>query len=534
MSCFRFISGFLGGSGRRRATSRPKPTRPRLALEALEDRTLPSTTNVFTLPIAPNEQTGRILSLDGNLYYTTPNLNEIGRITPTGQVTQDFAPGGSDLAVGADGNLYTALGNTIERITTDGAVTDFTIPTSNAGAESITAGPDGNIWFEETNVDQIGRLNLTTGAISEFALAQGSLYSPVSFGGITAGPDGNVWFTEHIFGQIGRISPDGTVTEFQLPANALDPAQITAGPDGNLFFTQPGLNSIAGQIGRITPTGQITEFTLPSSGGALTLPSGITTGLDGNIYFDSTTGLARITPTGQITEYLSTPSSGEATTGGGGITVGPDENIWIAGAAQIEQVILDGTTAAATTTVLSASPNPAVVGQTEVLTATVTSSAGTPSGTVTFFDGNTALDSAALNASGQATLDVSLSVGSHSLTASFGGNSSFAASTSSAVTETVNPASAAATTTTLSTSVPAPVAGQPETLTATVSSSAGTPSGTVTFFDGNTVLGSATLDANGQAALTVSLGAGSHSLTVSYAGNSAFAASSQSISEQVI
>ena len=56
------------------------------------------------------------------------------------------------------------------------------------------------------------------------------------------------------------------------------------------------------------------------------------------------------------------------------------------------------------------------------------------------------MGSGTLNAAGQATLDVSLGVGSHSLTASFAATTTFAASTSSAVTETVNHA---ATTTTL-------------------------------------------------------------------------------------
>ena len=165
MSGFRFIRRLdsweqcaQGESAQR------KPARPRLALEALEERSLLSTTNVFTLPIAQNLAAERIQTLGGNLFVTTQNGGEIERITPTGQITPNFAIGGTDLAVGADGNLYTALGNTIEQITPNGTVTDFTIPTPDAFAESITASPDGNLWFEETGVDKVGRLNPTTGA----------------------------------------------------------------------------------------------------------------------------------------------------------------------------------------------------------------------------------------------------------------------------------------------------------------------------------------------------------------------------------
>ena len=63
----------------------------------------------------------------------------------------------------------------------------------------------------------------------------------------------------------------------------------------------------------------------------------------------------------------------------------------------------------------------AVFGQTVLLTATVTSQAGVPTGTVTFLDGTTVLGTAPVNAAGQATLAVSLGVGNHALTASFAG-----------------------------------------------------------------------------------------------------------------
>ena len=78
-------------------------------------------------------------------------------------------------------------------------------------------------------------------------------------------------------------------------------------------------------------------------------------------------------------------------------------------------------------------------------TATVTATppgAGTPTGTVTFRDGATSLGRATLNGGGQATLSTStLAVGSRTITAVYGGSGSFAGSTSSAVTQTVNQAS---------------------------------------------------------------------------------------------
>jgi hypothetical protein len=189
---------------------------------------------------------------------------------------------------------------------------------------------------------------------------------------------------------------------------------------------------------------------------------------------------------------------------------------------------------AATTTTLSTSTATAVVGQIETLTATVTSRAGTPIGTVFFRDGDTILGSAPLDGTGKATLPTSLFVGSHALTASFFGVSGFAASTSTATTVTVNPA---ATTVALKSSVNPAVTGQAVTFTATVSTvapGAGTPTGTVTFKDGNLVLGTVAVGTGGKATFTTSFAAlGGHVITADFSGSAAFVGSSQALTEQV-
>jgi hypothetical protein len=123
-----------------------------------------------------------------------------------------------------------------------------------------------------------------------------------------------------------------------------------------------------------------------------------------------------------------------------------------------------------------------VFGQVEVLTATVNSAAGTPTGTVTFLNGTTVLGTAPVDAAGRATLTVALGVGAHALTASFAGGGGFADSISAVVTETVNPA---ATAVTLVSSVNPTATGRAVNFTATlavVSPGSGTPTGTVTFW----------------------------------------------------
>jgi hypothetical protein len=193
------------------------------------------------------------------------------------------------------------------------------------------------------------------------------------------------------------------------------------------------------------------------------------------------------------------------------------------------------TTAAKTSTTLSTSTATAVSGQQETLTTTVTSDAGVPTGTITFLDGTTVLGTVSrLNDAGQAILRVSLGVGNHVLTTSFAGTGGFADSTSAAVTETVNRAS---TTVALGSSVNPAATGQAVTFTVTVAAvapGAGAPTGTVTFRDGNVVLGNAAVGRGGTATFTTSFAAaGNHAITAVYNGDSNFEAGRQALTEQV-
>jgi hypothetical protein len=187
-----------------------------------------------------------------------------------------------------------------------------------------------------------------------------------------------------------------------------------------------------------------------------------------------------------------------------------------------------------TSTTLVTSAPTAVFGQTELLTATVSSQAGVPTGTVTFLDGSTVVGTAAVDAAGHATLAVSLGVGSHTLTASFVGTGGFTGSLATDVTETVNPA---LTTVALTSSVNPAVSNQAVTFTArvaVVAPGSGTPTGTVTFREHNVILGTAAVGAGGIAKLTTSFRAtGAHVITATYNGDSNFAAGRQALTEQV-
>ena len=155
-------------------------------------------------------------------------------------------------------------------------------------------------------------------------------------------------------------------------------------------------------------------------------------------------------------------------------------------------------------------------------------SSNTPTGTVVFEDGGTPFEVLSL-ANGSASFNTSaLSVGSHNITVTYGGDANFATSTSTILTQVVDKAS---TTTTL-TGAPNPSnVGQTVTLTATVapvSPGAGSPTGTVTFSAGAATLGTGTVT-SGVATLNIStLSAGTHGIIASYAGDTNFTASASS------
>ena len=177
----------------------------------------------------------------------------------------------------------------------------------------------------------------------------------------------------------------------------------------------------------------------------------------------------------------------------------------------------------ATTTALTAAPNPSTFGQSVTMTATVVPTpTGASFGTVNFFNGATMLGTGNVNASGVATFSsTALPVGTLSLTAVYSGNAAFGTSTSSAFSLTVN---VAPTTTTLAASPSPGTFGQSITLTATIAPvPSGAALGSVNFFNGATNIGTGNLNASGVATLAITtLPAGNLTLSAVYSGNVSF------------
>jgi hypothetical protein len=185
-------------------------------------------------------------------------------------------------------------------------------------------------------------------------------------------------------------------------------------------------------------------------------------------------------------------------------------------------------------TVVVTSLSPSLINQPVTFTATVTSSFGNiPDGeTVNFLDGTTQIGTGATSGGMAMFTTSALSAKTHTIKASYVGDSSFKASTGT-VSQTVTLYS---TTTALVSNLNPSLSGQPVTFTATVTTAApSVATGKVTFKDGTKSLGTVTLDINGVATLTKStLTVGSHSITATYNGDTLSGKSTSNTVVQVV
>ncbi len=242
-------------------------------------------------------------------------------------------------------------------------------------------------------------------------------------------------------------------------------------------------------------------------GGDGSIPTGSVTFLDGA----TTLGTATINASGQATLTVSTLATGSHSLTAsypGDIKDKPSTSN------NLTEVITQATTGM----VLVSSNNPSVAGTTVSFVATLNSTGSIPAGQIVFSDGATTLGSALLDSSGIARVSLaSLGAGTHTIVASFAGDTDHAASASTALAQVVNLATSAAT---LTSSANPAMINTSVVLTATVTGTGLKPTGSVTFSDGATVLGTQPINAAGVATFSTStLSLGSHTLTVTYTGD---------------
>jgi len=187
---------------------------------------------------------------------------------------------------------------------------------------------------------------------------------------------------------------------------------------------------------------------------------------------------------------------------------------------------------AATSTTDGPSANPSPWGKNVTFTAHVTSTAGVPTGTVTFKNGATTLGTGTLSAGVANFTTHTLSVGSQSITATYAGSGNFNSSTSTTLTEQITKAASSSS---VASSLNPSKHGQSVTFTATVKpSTSGTPTGSMTFKNGSSVLATKTLSGGKATFATAGLSTGAHSITVVYGGDVHFNGSTSPVLKQTV
>ncbi len=424
---------------------------------------------------------------DGNFYGTTPNGGTIGfgtvfQITPFGTLTTlysftdgtDGANPEAGLVQGSDGNFYgtSSAGGisfgSVFRITPSGTLTTlYRFPGGSDGENpyaGLLQGSDGNFYGTTRSggtgsygtVFKITRSGTLT-TLYSFTGGTGGYYTVA---GLVQGSDGNFYGTT-LYGGTGgggtvfQITPSGTLTtlySFTGGTGGYYPsAGLVQGSDGNFYGTTlRGGTGNSGTVFQITPSGVLTTLYSFAGGTDGAHPNaGLVHGTDDNFYGTTSEGgttgygtVFQITPSGSLTT-LYTFSGTDGANPYAGLVQGSDGNFYGTttnrGTGSFGTVFKLQLRGVATTTA-ALSLNPYIgYGQAEKLSATVLARTGSPRGIVDFYDGSALLGSANLDRLGVAHLTVSsLSVGTHSITATYRGQNNFRGSTSPAITVRVH------------------------------------------------------------------------------------------------
>ena len=299
----------------------------------------------------------------------------------------------------------------------------------------------------------------------------GSKFGGTTASGIDAAGDVAGTYLDASCAQHGFIrNASGTITSFNVPGAASSPCTTNGGSGQKICGTFLVLSDAEGDLtgSYIDADGTIHGFLRPAATGNFTS-------------FDDPNAYTSGTLNGTIGIAINSQTSG----------------IEISGSYIDANSVLHGynytpaLTATTTTLTPVPTPNPSVYQEPVTLTATVSSSGGTPPNgeNVTFMSGTTSLGTAQLTSGVASLTTTDLPTGTDSITAVYVGDSSFSGSTSTAVSQTVNKASSSVT---LQSSLNPSTFGQSVTLTANISGQlGGVATGSVNFSNGNASLGSA-------------------------------------------
>jgi len=389
---------------------------------------------------------------------------------------------------------------TIEVLGSTSAVLNLDVQTSSTS--SVTSTPNPSIYGSQVTFTATVAPGTNTSAV----------------------PSGKVaFFNNGVQMGTGTLSGNPATAQYQISSLPVgtDPITVTYAGDANFSAsTSPEYN----QVVNLTPT-SISVSASPNPGVA-GVPEPITATL--------TSSANASLLTGPVTFTSGAQTLGTGTFANGKATINP---ALAAGTYQVVATFAGNTNLGASTSAaytltigtatsavaLAVTPTSAPVGSTITFSAKVTSNGVAPTGTVTFMAGATVIGTPQTLTNGTASLtNSSLAVGTYSITAVYSGDASNSTSTSPAVTLTVG---LIPTNTDLVASATSGTPPQVLLVAVVVGASGPTPTGTITFTTGTTVIGSSALDSNGVASISPNLPNGTFPVVASYGGDASHAPS---------
>jgi len=448
-------------------------------------------------------------SFYGNSVTFTATIPPSGTTAPTGTVS--FLDGATQIGTG------TLSGNP--------GVATFTTATLNMGTHSITVSYPGDSYngpsvsLPLNQVVKQAQTATTVTATPSPGIAGGpeTITATVTVTSGSGTPTGTVTFTSGTT-QLGSAPVSNTGTATITPALAQGSYQIVATYSGDA--NNQGSASAPLPLTVSQATTQTALVVAPNP--ALVLaPITFTATVTGN--GGAPTGSVNFIANGNVIGAGTLNSSGVATfitstlaAGTSAITATYTGDANDAGSTSLPVSLT--VSLATTATVITVTPDPAMVGAAVTITAKVTGNGGTPTGSVNFIANGNTLASAVLAAGTASFTTSTLAPGTYSITASYVGDPADAPSISTAISETVGLIPTTASLGSSTTTGPTP---QVVLVSTVLNSAAGVPpTGTVTFMSGTTQLGSATLDASGVGTLTPNLTGGvNYNIIANYSGD---------------
>ena len=472
-------------------------------------------------------------------------------------------------------------GSTVTLTATVSAVSGTTVPTGTVTFTNANGGPLGTVALVngvatlQTNQLPGGTSTFTAGYNgsgvynASFSAAQSVTVTPEPVQ-LTVTPSANATFGGTITvlvtvtGASGVAYPTGTVTVTPQGSgySAASSASVTSGGTNSTGSASVLVQAVGAGPVTFTATysgdknfaaaGPVsTNVTVAKAASTTTVSFSPTTVVAGQptIVTAHVGFVSSIAPTGTVQFFSGTQLLGTATLGTNGsasltttfaagnqvVTAVYSGDANYAGSTSAPANTNPGTVAS--TTVLQITPGTVAVGGSVALAVTVgPAGTPTPTGTVQIVSGTTVICTVALTNGSTGCMYTPPTAGSFALTANYLGDGTFAASSSTPVTLVVTgtvTTGRIATVTTLVATGPAATGGM-TTLTATIvpaTASSTVLSGTVSFYDGTTLLGTvpvtvATGGTNGTAALAVSLSTTvTHTITAVYSGDTMYAGS---------